>query len=248
MSYKTYFDLCNEILQELFYEKVEAFEELDDLTEGQKIKSMLNDSLLYICNNENTPWRFRDTDKILSLATGIKKYPNVNGYIDYIRYIDTPIVLQYDESHKYLPYDMQGMPTEYWIDDNYIIFNFTPDDGQNGRLLKIKYVTNDFAKDECGVLKPLMEEATDEPIIPLHHRAILKWDVCSKFRASVNDSKAVYYRNQFKEAYRALLMDNKRSDDYPNILDIMPNRMNSVDSRIRAFYLPQTAYKGKRIK
>lgn len=248
MSNKNYFNLCNEVLQELFYEKVDTFEELSDITEGEKVKQMLNDSLIYICNNENTPWRFRDVDVLMPLVSGIKEYNNVNGYIDYIRYVDTPIVLKYDLYHKYNPINMVGMPLRYWIDEGKIKFDFTPDDNQNNRLLSIHYVTNDFAKDECGNYKPLMVNATDVPIIPIQHRNILKWDVCANWRASINDAKAAYYRSKYKEAYRALLSNEMKSDDYPNILDIMAPSVDSNDAILRAFDLPQTRYNIRRLK
>ena len=55
MTGKNYFDLCNEVLTELFYEKTSTFEELSELTEGIKVKQDLNSALALICNSENSP-------------------------------------------------------------------------------------------------------------------------------------------------------------------------------------------------
>ena len=51
---KNFFDLCNEILDELYYEQVDSFDELENLTEGRRVKKELNRALYTICNNENS--------------------------------------------------------------------------------------------------------------------------------------------------------------------------------------------------
>ena len=42
MSGKNYFELCNDVLEELYYEKAETFDELDTMAEGRRVKKMLN--------------------------------------------------------------------------------------------------------------------------------------------------------------------------------------------------------------
>ena len=246
MSEKTYFTLCNEILTELFYEKVEDFDELDNLTEGIKVKQDLNSALNIICNLDNRAYKFRKCDFDLSLVEGIKNYEMPNGYIDYMRYRDTPIVLTYCEDHQYLPLTY-GMPVQYWVDNGKDISLYPiPDASQNGRIIKVEFYTNDFARDECGILKPEMECKNDVPIIPNHHRDILKWKVCADWRGSVNDAKAVFYERRFKQAYTNLIYDQKLTNDYPNGFEIMGNPYsNYQNSILKAFELPSTA---KRIK
>ena len=242
MANKTYFDLCNEVLTELFYERVDTFEELDDITEGIKVKQDLNSALNMICNSENAPFKFRKCEFDLSLVEGVGKYEMPNGYIDYMRYRDTPIVLVYEEEHEYLPITY-GMPLQYWIDNGKDISLYpVPDSTQTGRLIKVEFYTNDFARNKCGVLKPEMELADDEPIIPNHHRDILKWKVCSDWRGSLNDAKALFYERRYKKAYTNLIADQKLTRDYPAGFNIMGNNLkNYQNSIIRAFYLPSTA-------
>lgn len=241
MKEKTYFDLCNEVLVELFYEKVSDFDELDSLTEGIKVKQDLNSALNTICNSNNSAWKFRDVDCDLALVSGVKEYEMPNGYIDYLRYRDTPIVLVYCEDHEYLPLTF-GMPIQYWIDNDKFKLYPVPDSTQNGRLIKVDFWTNDFAKDKCGVYKPEMEYADDTPIIPNHHRDILKWKVCSEWRGSLNDAKAAFYERKYKRAFTNLIADQRLSKDAPMGFDIMGNPYKSYqDSIMRAFYLPSTA-------
>lgn len=236
MANKTYLDLCNEVLVELFYERVEDFDELDTITEGIKVKQDLNSALSMICNSENRPWKFRKCEFDLSLVEGIKNYEMPNGYIDYMRYRDVPIVLSYCENHEYLPL-ATGMPLQYWIDNGKEISMYpVPDATQTGRLIKVEFYTNDFAQDKCGVYKPLMVEADDEPIIPNHHRDILKWKVCADWRGSLNDAKAAFYEKRYRRAFTNLISDQKLSNDYPAGFNIMPTTGSSVDAAIKNAY------------
>ena len=235
---KTYFELCNDVLTELFYEEVETFDELADLTEGKKVKKDLNSALSEICNAEREAWKFRDVDFPLSLVEGIAEYDLPEGYIDYLRYYDCPIVLTYSEEHKYLPVAF-GMPLQYWISDNKLKFYPIPDKEQNGRLIKVDMLTNCFAKDSCGIPKPLMELEDDTTIIPDHHIDILKWKVCADWRGSLNDAKANFYMKKYLKAYANLASDQKMSGDYPAGFNIMPNRYTVEDSVLRAFRNPR---------
>ena len=235
MGNRTYLDLINDVLVELYYEQSNDFEELSGLTEGIKVKKMLNDALRTICNNEATKWQFREVDKVIALAGGIKDYDMPNGFIRYIRYLHPPIVLNYLEDHDDLPLHTMGLPTNYWIENDKINFFPVPSMSENGKLVKIEYNTYDFAKDQCGVYKPVMELATDEPIIPDHHRDVLVWKVCADWRANISDTKASFYQAKYKTAYKALLSDQRMSKDYPNKLDVMPSRKSFTDGMIQAF-------------
>lgn len=235
---KNYFQLCNEILTELFYEKVETFEELDDLPEGIKVKQDLNSALVEICNSEDEAWKFRDVEFPLSLVEGIHEYALPDGFVDYIRYYDTPIVLTYSKEHKYLP-KAYGMPLQYWFGDNKIKFYPIPDCEQNGRLLKVDMFTNCFAKDGCGVLKPCLEKEDDTTIIPDQHIDVLKWKVCADWRASLNDAKALYYNRKYIKAYANLASDQRLSADFPAGFDIMPTGYTANDAILRAFKNPR---------
>lgn len=234
-----YLELCNACLDELFYEEIDSFEELDDITEGKKVKRDINSSLLYICNNETVNWKFRKQDLKIMLVGGLGSYDIPNGYIEYIRYMDTPIVLNYIEDHEQLPIAF-GMPTQYWIENNKLKVFPIPSENQTGRLLNIEFNTYDYAMDCCGVLKPKLELEDDEPIIPVHHHDIIKWKVCADWRRSINDSQAAFYQRKFKSAYKALLDDQRQTYDYPNGFDMFPLTDTAQGSILRAFHNPRT--------
>lgn len=236
---KNYFELCNDILTELFYEKIATFEELDTLPEGIKVKQDLNNALSFICNNEERAWKFREVSRFLQLVAKQGAYPLENGFIKYLRYTDMPLVLSYIEGHEYLAY-AEGMPLNYWMDDGEINLYPVPSEDQNGRLIKVSLLTYDYAKDKCSVAKPLMEYETDEPIIPAHHRDILKWRVCSDWRGSVNDAKAAFYERKYKKAYAALCNDQRLTSGYPAGFDIMPSNNTAQNAIMNAFYNPRT--------
>lgn len=237
---RNYLDLCNEVLSELVYEEVETFEELDDITEGKKVKRELNKALRQICNNEQRPWKFRQRTLDIPVVGGINHYDLPNGYIGYIRYKDTPIKLRYIENHDTLPKDTSGMVLDYWISNDKLVLYPTPDDTQTGRILEVHLLTYDYAIDCCGLLKPVMDSECDEPIIPEHHRDVLVYKVCANWRGNVTDARAQYFQNQYKIAYRNLLSDQRMSEDYPNKLDVMGPRNSAHDSIMQAFYNPYT--------
>ena len=237
---RNYLDLCNEVLSELVYEEVATFEELDDITEGKKVKRELNKALRQICNNEQRPWKFRQKTIQIPIVGGINEYELPNGYIRYIRYNDTPIKLNYIVNHDTLPKDTSGMVLNYWYSDGKLELYPTPDDTQTGRILEAHILTYDYAVDCCGLLKPIMDSECDEPIIPEHHRDVLVYKVCANWRGNVTDARAQYFQAQYKTAYKNLLSDQRISEDYPNMLDVMGPRNTAQDSIMQAFYNPYT--------
>lgn len=237
---RNFLDLCNEVLSELVYEEVATFEELDDITEGKKVKRELNKVLRQICNNEQRPWKFRQRTIKIPIVGGINTYELPNGYIRYIRYNDTPIKLSYIENHDTLPKDTCGMVLDYWIENDKLVLYPTPDNSQTGRILEVHLLTYDYAIDCCGLLKPIMDSECDEPIIPEHHRDVLVYKVCANWRGNVTDARAQYFQAQYKTAYKNLLSDQRLTEDYPNRLDVMGPRNTAQDSIMQAFYNPRT--------
>lgn len=213
---KNYFELCNDVLEELYYEKANTFEELATTAEGRRVKKMLNQALSYICNNENQAWEFRNTNTQIVLVPDMKTYDRPNGYIEYMKYEDQDLVLSYYKDHKYLPRSSQGLPTGYYISNDKINFFPTPSQAEDDKIINIEYYTDDFAKDCCGLGKPDMKLEYDEPIIPARHRDILVWKVCADWRGNSADSVYQHYQDKFKKAYRALKSDCARTLDRPH--------------------------------
>ena len=219
---KNYFELCNEILSELYFEEVSTFDELEDIAEGRRVKKELNRALTFICNKEETDWEFRDVEEFLIPTVNISHYNKPNGFIKYIKYPKSNLVLQYYDDHKYCVDYNIGRPVGYWIDGDKIRLYPIPDSTYNDDPLEIHYYTYNFAKDCCGIGKPVMVYETDTPIIPNNHRDILIWKVCMDWRANLNDPKTQYYQQQFKTAYRNMLADCRFTEDLPNGLHLGP--------------------------
>lgn len=215
MSGKNYFELCNDVLEELYYEKVDTFEELDTIAEGRRVKKMLNQALSYICNNENEAWSFRNKETQIVLVPGMDAYDRPNGFIEYMKYANQDIVLNYVNDYKYLPNTSNGLPVLYYISNDMINFFPTPSEAEDDLIINVEYYTDDFAEDCCGLGKPVMKFETDTPIIPARHRDILIWKVCADWRANDADAHFQHYQSKFKKAYKALKMDCARTLDKP---------------------------------
>lgn len=228
MSGKNYLELCNDILEELYYEKVDDFSELDDMAEGRRVKKMLNQALSYICNNENEAWEFRNKSTQMVLVPNMKEYDRPHGFIEYMKYTDQDIVLSYIEGHKYLPNVCYGLPVSYYISNDKVNLFPVPSEAEDDKVIKIEYYTDDFAEDCCGMGKPKMEYATDEPIIPARHRDILIYKVCADWRGNDRDGTYEHYQSLFKKAYRALRADCRRTLDKPQGFNIMGCDNNSI--------------------
>ena len=238
MANKTYFDLVKSCLVEMFYSEPETWEDTYT-TEGTKVKRLLNQALRSIVLNENLPWKFREQKQILVLVPGVREYPMVDGYIMSMRYIEDILQLYYNEFYVNLPMDTKGQPIMYWIFDNHINLFPIPSDQMNNEKILIRYLTNKCAMDKYGVLKDEMECECDEPIIPERFRDILVYAVCKDFRRSLSDSASVYYEKKYRETYRAMLSDQKLSNDYPDGLDITPYTMTLQDAVLNVFYNPR---------
>lgn len=218
---KNFFDLCNDILDELYYEQVDSFDELDELTEGRRVKKELNRALVMICNNENSNWQFRETDEPIILVPNQAHYKKPNGFIRYIKSADENLVLNFVDESKYMPDYTTGTPVCYWMDNDKIRFFPIPSEADEDKELEVHLYTNNYAKDCNGIGKLEMECECDVPIIPPKHRNILVYRVCADWRANDGDAKSQYYDRKYREAYRAMKMDCVQTEDYPSGLDIM---------------------------
>lgn len=237
---KNYFELCNEVLSELYFEEVTTFDELEDIAEGRRVKKELNRALTFICNKEDGAWQFRDVEEVIIPTENISHYNRPNGYIEYIKYPKNNLILTYLDSHRYaVEYDT-GRPVSYWISDGKIRLYPIPDRTYNEDPLEIHYLTNNFAKDCCGIGKPVMVYETDTPIIPNNHRDILIWKVCMDWRANLGDPKTQFYQQQYKEALRNMLADCRFTDDLPNGLHIGDGYTSIKDRMLDIFYNPWT--------
>lgn len=235
---RTYFDLCNEVLSELVYEEVDTFAELDDITEGKKVKRELNKVLRQVCNGEQRAWKFRQQTVIIPLVAGIQEYKIPNGYIRYIRYSDLPIKLSYMENHDTVIKNVKGMPLTYWTENDKIALYPIPDETQTGKQLELHILSYDYAIDCCGVLKPILEDECDEPIIPEHHRDVLVYKVCANWRGDATDARGQYFQKLYRTAYQNLLADQRLSEDYPDGLYIMDKNLSMSETISRQFFNP----------
>lgn len=238
--YMNYFELCNEILSELFFETVPTFEELEERTEGIRVKRLLNRTLLDICNNEQRAWKFRQRHYDFMLVEGVSLYDKPNGFIRYLRYPDISMKIYYLENHQTQSLNVKGQPLNYWIEDDKIRIWATPSKEWNNKSLICHYLTYDYAIDKCGVLKPKMELETDMPIIPEQHQNVLIYGVCKDWRANAADAQVNFYNMKYKEAYKALLDNCMMTEEYPDGLSLDLYPTDSQSAILDAFYKPIT--------
>ncbi len=234
-SNKNYLELCNDILSELYFEEFDSIAEMKQVEEGKRVQKEINRALTTICNKQRGAWAFRDKEEVIVPIEGVKTYKKPNGFINYLKYPKNDLVLSYYDSHKYLTSDTTGQPVAYWMDGEKIRLYPTPDRTYNDDMIKVSYLTYDYAIDCCGFGKPVMECDTDTPIIPNQHRDILVWKVCSDWRANLGDAKTQFYKEAYKEAYRNMLSDCRQTYDLGNGLHLGGSEPSFTDSVIDAF-------------
>ena len=235
---RNYFELCNDILGELYFDEVDTFDELEDIEEGRRAKRELNKALNFICNQENGAWTFREQQGIIVPVKGVSDYDKPCGFIQYLKRPKSNLVLGYYEEHKYYTSNATGTPTGYWMSDGKIRLYPTPDRTYNDDIIETHFLTYNYAKDCCQMLKPKMKYETDTPIIPNHHRDILVYKVCADWRADARDSQSLHYKELYKYAYKALLDDCRETMDLPNGLYISDDTLSPNEISANIFFNP----------
>lgn len=236
---RNYLELCNDCLDLMFYSPATNFNDLDT-TEGRMVKKRLNYVLREICSGEHSIWKFREKDKDFRLVDGRSEYNMVDGFILYIRPQDKSnrIPLLYNNDSEYLPQTATGTPTQYFIYKDKINLYPTPNKTNAGVNYRIHYLTNNFAVDEDGCEKPVMENETDEPIIPEPYRSVLVYGVMKDWRGSISDSQAVFYQKKYNEVYQNMLYSMQMTDDYLKGFRLDTEPMSNLQSMVDAFYNP----------
>lgn len=237
---RNYLDLCNEVLDSMVYTPAKTFEDLAQTTEGRIVKKLINRTLRTICGGEQSIWKFREKKKDIYMVGGIKEYELPNGFILFIRPNDKTnrIPLQLNQDWNYLPLTATGTPVQYWIYKNKINVFPTPTENMTGDKYTIHYLTNDFATDEDGCPKPILEAGTDEPIIPEIYRDILVYGATKDFRANANDAKSAFYERKYKEMYHNMLYSEVLTEDYVKGASMGIYPMSNLQAKLNAFYNP----------
>lgn len=236
---RNYLDLCNEAINLMSYLPARNMEDLDT-PEGRLIKQKMNDILRELCCGEHDTWKFRERIKKIYLADGKKDYELPDGHILYIRPDDNtnrpPLI--YSMDNKYLPLSTNGTPMYYWIYEDKIRLFPTPNKSVDGDVYKIKYLTNNFAVDTDDCEKPIMVDATDEPIIPEMYRSLLVYGVVKDFRASRGDAKSEFYRKKYISLYNKMLSNQRLTEDYFKGGKVLGYRPTSLGAKIASFRNP----------
>lgn len=243
---RTYLDLCNEVINLMSYLPVTSMDGLNT-PEGRLIKQKMNEVLRELCCGEHDTWKFREREKDIYITEGIDEYALPDGYILYIRPDDMtnrpPLI--YSMDHKYLPLSTSGTPMYYWIYEDKIRLYPTPGETSDGDKYTIKYLTDKFAVNDNGCPKDVMEEATDEPIIPEMYRSLLVYGVVRDFRASRGDAKSEFYRQKYNALYSKMLSNQRLTDDYFKGGKVLGIRPTTLEAKIQAFRNPYVnGYRG----
>lgn len=234
---RTYLDLCNQVLDEMYWETVTSFDGLAT-TEGQRVKTKLNQILHEIVIGQEEAWTFRERSDDLILVDGVSNYEMVDGFIRDITPYKYPAPLIYTPDFKYMPLNAKGRPVRYWIWEDNIRVYPTPTKNDEGFTFKIRYWTNNTCIDNKGNEKPYMTEADDEPIIPDKYRDVLVYGACKDLRGSDTDAKAQFYHKRYREMYKRMLSECRRTLDFPNGLKV-DCPISIEQSYLNVFYNPR---------
>lgn len=215
---------------------------MEDLNtpEGRLIKQKMNEVLREICCGEHGTWKFREREKRFVVAEDKIDYELPEGYILFIRPDDNsnrPPLL-YNQNWKYLPLTTSGQPVYYWIYKDKIRLFPIPGKNQDGDVYNIRYLTDNYAVNQYGCEKEVLEEADDEPIIPEQYRTLLVYGVVRDFRASMGDAKSEFYRRKFNALYNKMLSNQRLTDDYFKGGKVMGVGPTSLQAKIMAFKNP----------
>lgn len=236
---RNYLDLCNEVINLMSYLPAQTMDDLDT-PEGRLIKQKMNELLREICCGEHTTWKFRERIQDIFLADGLSDYDLPEGHIIYIRPEDEtnrpPLI--YSMDNRYLPLSTNGTPMYYWIYEDKIRLFPTPNKSVDGDIYKIKYLTDKFAIDEDGCPKDVLENATDEPIIPEMYRSLLVYGVVRDFRASRGDAKSEFYRKKYNVLYNKMLSNQRLTEDYFKGGKVLGYRPTTLEAKIASFRNP----------
>ena len=114
----------------------------------------------------------------------------------------------------------------------------TPNKSVDGDEYVIKYLTNKFAYDEEGCPKDILENATDEPIIPEMYRSLLVYAVVRDFRAEKGDPKSEFYRKKYIVLYNKMLSNQRLTEDYFKGGKVLGHRPTTLEAKIASFRNP----------
>lgn len=237
---RNYLDLCNEVINLMSYLPAKTMEDLDT-PEGRLIKQKMNEVLRELCCGEHDTWKFRERKTKIYTSEGKKDYPLPDGYILYIRPDDMtnrPPLIYTMEEGRYLPLSTNGTPVYYWIYEGKIRLFPTPGKDQEGKMYEVKYLTDKFAYDDRGCEKEILEDETDEPIIPEGYRSLLVYGVVRDFRAEIGDPKSEFYRRKYNALYSKMLANQRLTEDYFKGGKVLGLRPTSLEAKIAAFRNP----------
>ena len=214
---KTFFQLCNLVLEELGLSEVQSFSDLDSTRTGKQIKTkiqIVNENTLL---ENNVFCRERKTTiTVPALATYVSF--DINGEIkrEYNGIIDVSNKAKYTYMPDASDFEMGNVSGEiYCIDDNKILLASYPTE----RQLTVKYYTYDNAKDSLGVDKDNLELEDDYSIIPqqLQHK-ILVYGACYEIKKRDTNSRTPFWFKEFTGAKNSLRSMIRSEDEMARLL------------------------------
>lgn len=238
---RNFLDLANAVLGEMYWEQVDDFTGLTT-TEGERVKAKLNQILQEIVIGQEEAWTFRERQDDLILVGGVCNYEMPNGFIRDITPYAYPAPLIYTPEYKYMPLNAKGRPVRYWIYDGNIRVYPTPNPEDEGFTFRIRYYTDNTCLDNRGNEKPYMTEPEDQPIIPDKYRDVLVYGACKDLRGNATDPKSEFYNKRYRDLYKRMLSECRRTVDFPNGLHT-GNPISIQQSYLNVFYNPR-AYGG----
>lgn len=211
----TYFELCNDVLQELGLSKVNAFSGLTTrlhLDVKNKIQKVNRDVLLEhkaICRERTT------TITVLANETSVSN--SINGEIKekFGGVVDISAGTEYDFHFRHEDFVLGRVSGEvYGVYNDNLLFAPYPED----RELTVYYYTYDEAKDSSNVDKSTLVLEDDTSIIPtkLQYKILVN-GACYEMKKRENNTRVSHWLREFTAGKMNLNAYSRTEDEQPVI-------------------------------
>jgi hypothetical protein len=209
-----FLELINKCLLELNYKQVNSFSELVK-NDHKRIKNIINVINREICSIEN--WDFLLRKTTLNLSAGTTELENtINGRILYLL-IDGK-KYDYDDAEKFL--SGHADTNKYSCMANKLLLPKFSED----KTIEIIYYTNNCVKDTNGNEKSMLENSSDESLIPMPFaQSILVYGTCLRFKANPQHFKFSYWLGMYNEAICNLKSKTNISAKYAPQVNLFRN-------------------------
>ena len=187
-----YLELINKCLVELNYKQVNAFSELVK-NDHKKLKNIINMLNSEICRSDR--WNFLQRKTTVTIPANTGEVENtINGRIEAV-IINGQKYDYYPDFERFFT-NSQPQYTYSFYDDKILLPLFNIE-----KTAEILYYTNNYAKDELGQEKLIMENENDSSLIPTPlSEPLLVYGACMRLKGNPQHIRFSYWLSMYKDA------------------------------------------------